>query len=134
MRIYLWKELRAAGVPYVRKHVTTLEQRAEFPMHFFIGPNRVAWLADEVDHWVEERVRNRRSVPTLPTEEIPQLPNPRQDTANCAVTAEVAHILAQEAARRGITTLELIRRVIETHDSAVRTTRRRGATEGTLNT
>src|SRR4051794_691629 len=62
-RVYIFKELKPAGVPYTRKHVTTLEYRGEFPMHFNVGANRVAWVAGEVDAWVEERIRARRVVP-----------------------------------------------------------------------
>ena len=45
-----------------------------------------------------------------------------------------AQSAAQEAARRGITTIELIRQIIDTHDGAARTTRRRSAAEPALNT
>jgi hypothetical protein len=139
MRIYLWKDLRAAGVPYVRKHVRTLERRAEFPIHFNIGPNRVAWSADEVDAWVEERVRTGRSASTLKTEEFPQLSNlsesvPRNPAdVDYTVAAEILRTLAAEAAARGVTPDELIRRIVETHDRTVRI-RRRGAAEAPLNT
>ena len=137
-RIYVWKELRPNGVPYVRKHVTTLERLGEFPMHFNLGPNRVGWMADEVDAWVEQRVRNRRIVSTPATAEIPQFPRPRasrtEDPADARCTAEIARMLAQEAARRGLTTIELIRQIIVTHDGAARTTRRRSAAEPALNT
>jgi hypothetical protein len=138
MRIYLWKDLRGAGCPYTRKHVKTLEKRGEFPMHVVIGANRVGWLCSEVDAWVEARVRNY--TPTLQTEDFPQLSNssesvPRNPAdVDYTVAAEILRTLAAEAAARGVTPDELIRRVIETHDSAVRTTRRRGTNEATLDT
>jgi predicted DNA-binding transcriptional regulator AlpA len=62
MRVYRFPELKPAGVPFTRKHVTTLEKRGQFPMHFNVGENSVAWLADEVDRWVDEKVRGRRSL------------------------------------------------------------------------
>jgi prophage regulatory protein len=120
MRIYLWKDLRAAGVPYTRKHVRTLQRRGEFPMHFNLGPNRVAWLAAEVDAWVEERVRHRRNAPTPSTSEFPEVS--RRDQS----VAEIARLLKEEAACRGVTTVELIRRIIKAHG--------RAAAEPALNT
>jgi predicted DNA-binding transcriptional regulator AlpA len=61
-RIYRFRELKGAGVPFTRKHITHLEKQGRFPMHFRIGENSVGWLAEEVDHWLEERIR-RRPVP-----------------------------------------------------------------------
>jgi prophage regulatory protein len=58
-RIYRYPDLRPAGVPYTRKHVTHLEKQDEFPMHVELGPNSVGWVAEEVDAWVEERIRRR---------------------------------------------------------------------------
>jgi prophage regulatory protein len=61
MRTYRFRELKSAGVPFTRKHVAHLEKRNGFPMHFNIGENSIAWVADEVDRWVEERVRRGRA-------------------------------------------------------------------------
>jgi prophage regulatory protein len=59
-RVYRFRDLKSVGVPYVRKHVTTLERLGEFPMHFQLGPNSVGWVASEVDEWIEARIRSRR--------------------------------------------------------------------------
>jgi prophage regulatory protein len=61
MRVYLFPDLRPAGVPFTRKHLTTLEAREppEFPRRFRIGENTVGWLATEVDQWVEDKIRDR---------------------------------------------------------------------------
>jgi predicted DNA-binding transcriptional regulator AlpA len=61
MRIYRFRDLRSAGVPYTRKHLTTLEKRGEFPQHIRLGPNSVGWVGEEVDAWIEERIRARPS-------------------------------------------------------------------------
>jgi predicted DNA-binding transcriptional regulator AlpA len=65
MRVYRFADLKPAGVPFTRKHVTTLEKRDEFPPHFQLGPNSVAWVGDEVDAWVEGKIRARRVVPIV---------------------------------------------------------------------
>jgi prophage regulatory protein len=60
MRVYRFRELKLHGVPFTRKHITTLEKNSKFPAHFDLGENTVAWVADEVDAWVEARVRGRQ--------------------------------------------------------------------------
>lgn len=62
-RIYRFRDLKPAGVPWTRKHVTTLEKRGEFPMHFQLGLNTVAWDAAQVDRWVERKIRGRGIAP-----------------------------------------------------------------------
>jgi prophage regulatory protein len=44
-------------VPYSLTHIWRLEQRDEFPKRIPIGPGRVAWDADEVTAWLENRIR-----------------------------------------------------------------------------
>jgi predicted DNA-binding transcriptional regulator AlpA len=62
MRVYRFRDLKGAGVPFSRKHITSLERAGEFPRHFDIGVHSVCWVAEEVDRWVQDRVRRRRSV------------------------------------------------------------------------
>jgi len=47
-RVYRFRDLKGAGVSYTRKHITDLEKRGEFPMHFQLGPNSIGWVAEEV--------------------------------------------------------------------------------------
>jgi predicted DNA-binding transcriptional regulator AlpA len=63
MRLYRFRALKGAGVPFTRKHVTHLEQHGKFPRHFKIGENSVSWVAEEVDRWVEDRIRGRDFAP-----------------------------------------------------------------------
>jgi prophage regulatory protein len=58
-RLYRFRDLRAAGVPFTRKHVVDLERRGQFPQRVNLTENTVAWVAEEVDAWVEERIRAR---------------------------------------------------------------------------
>jgi prophage regulatory protein len=58
-RVYIFRDLKSAGCPFTRKHVTTLEKLGDFPMHFHITDFSVGWVAAEVDAWVEERIRRR---------------------------------------------------------------------------
>jgi predicted DNA-binding transcriptional regulator AlpA len=65
-RVYRFPELKIAGVPFTRKHVTALEKKGEFPQHFNITDFSVGWVADEVDKWVESKIRSRSVVRPAP--------------------------------------------------------------------
>lgn len=54
------KELKSVyGVPYCFAHIARLEAAGSFPKRVQLGACRVAWVADEVEDWIEERVANR---------------------------------------------------------------------------
>jgi prophage regulatory protein len=59
-RIYRFPDLKGASVPFTRMHVDRLEKRGQFPKRFRYGANSVAWLADEVDAWVQDRIASRQ--------------------------------------------------------------------------
>ena len=60
------KELKATyGVPYSFAHIARLEAAGLFPKRIKLGACRVAWVADEVDAWIDERIANRaHSIPS----------------------------------------------------------------------
>jgi hypothetical protein len=62
MRVYRFQDLRGAGVHFVRKHIRALERAGEFPQHFNLGEKAVGWVAEEVDAWVDAKIRARRPV------------------------------------------------------------------------
>ena len=54
------KELRSLfGVPYSFAHIARLEAAGQFPKRVRLGACRVAWLAEEVQLWIDERVATR---------------------------------------------------------------------------
>lgn len=54
------KELRSLfGVPYSFAHIARLEASGQFPKRVRLGACRVAWLAEEVQDWIDERVATR---------------------------------------------------------------------------
>ena len=70
------KELRSLfGVPYSFAHIARLEAAGQFPKRVRLGACRVAWLAEEVQGWIDERVatRDMASSPSLRVET--QCPN-----------------------------------------------------------
>src|SRR6516225_6752652 len=56
------KDLRLVfGVPYSFAHIARLEAAGQFPKRLRLGACRVAWLAQEVQNWIDERVALRNS-------------------------------------------------------------------------
>ena len=54
------KELKTVhGIPYCPAHIARLEAAGQFPKRVTLGACRVAWVAEEVETWVEERIGNR---------------------------------------------------------------------------
>jgi prophage regulatory protein len=56
------KELKSVyGVPYSFAHIARLEAAGQFPTRVRLGACRVAWLSEEVQNWIDERVANRNT-------------------------------------------------------------------------
>lgn len=57
------KELKSIyGVPYSFAHIARLECAGNFPKRVKLGACRVAWVAEEVETWIEERVASRAQI------------------------------------------------------------------------
>ena len=56
------KELRSVyGIPYSFQHVARLEKAGQFPKRLQLGANRVAWLCNEVEEWINARAGRRQA-------------------------------------------------------------------------
>jgi prophage regulatory protein len=56
------KELKSVyGIPYSFAHIARLEAAGQFPTRVRLGACRVAWLCEEVQEWIEERVASRNT-------------------------------------------------------------------------
>ena len=54
------KELKSIfGVPYSFAHIARLEAAGQFPERVRLGACRVAWVAEEVQAWIDERIATR---------------------------------------------------------------------------
>jgi prophage regulatory protein len=54
------KELKSIyGVPYCAAHIARLEVAGQFPKRVQLGACRVAWVAEEVEQWIEVRIARR---------------------------------------------------------------------------
>jgi prophage regulatory protein len=53
-------QLRELGINYTQKHLRDLESQARFPRRIQLGPNSVAWVADEIEAWIRGRIRASR--------------------------------------------------------------------------
>jgi prophage regulatory protein len=60
------KELKSVyGIPYSFQHIARLEVAGRFPQRIQLGQCRVAWLSEEVETWIGERVSQRvRALPS----------------------------------------------------------------------
>ena len=59
------KELKSIfGVPYSFAHIARLEVAGQFPKRVRLGACRVAWLCEEVQDWIDERVAARNIAPS----------------------------------------------------------------------
>lgn len=48
-----------ARVPYSRAHLYRLEDQGAFPKRKRIGANRIAWVRDEVERWLADRMEDQ---------------------------------------------------------------------------
>lgn len=54
------KELKSLyGIPYCFAHIARLEAAGSFPKRVPLGACRVAWVAKEVEDWIDDRIANR---------------------------------------------------------------------------
>jgi len=47
-------------VPYSGSHIARLEKVGQFPKRVKLGANRVGWLEDEINAWIDERISARQ--------------------------------------------------------------------------
>lgn len=57
LKLVTKRELKAVyGVPYSPQHIARLEAAGQFPKRIRLGQCRVAWLAKDVEHWIQSRL------------------------------------------------------------------------------
>ena len=61
LKLILSGEL-AKIIPCSQHHICHLEAQGDFPKRIRIGANRVAWLKDEIENCIAERVSSREGV------------------------------------------------------------------------
>ena len=49
----------AQRIPYSQNHLRRLEAKGIFPKRIRIGANRIAWVRQEIDSWIEARLNAR---------------------------------------------------------------------------
>lgn len=58
MRLLTKTEVRQR-VCYSPQHIARLEKAGKFPKRVTLGPNRVGWLEEEVNQWIQDRIDER---------------------------------------------------------------------------
>ena len=61
LKLILSGEL-AKIIPYSQNHLRRLEAAGDFPKRDRIGANQIAWLKDEIENCIAERVSSREGV------------------------------------------------------------------------
>jgi Prophage CP4-57 regulatory protein (AlpA) len=61
MKFLFLDNLRERGIPFSRVHLARLEASGAFPKRVLLGENRVAWVDQEIDAWIAERLAERES-------------------------------------------------------------------------
>lgn len=54
-------DLRSLGITYTRSHLYRLIAAGKFAKPIRLGENRVAFVKDEIDAWINERIAARRA-------------------------------------------------------------------------
>jgi prophage regulatory protein len=62
-KLLSFPELYERGVLFGRRQVDRLEANGKFPKRVPIGPNRVGWVAAEIDDWVNAAISARAQQP-----------------------------------------------------------------------
>ncbi len=52
------KQLRDR-IPYSDTQIWRLERAGKFPRRVKLGPNRVGWVAKEIDGWIDQKLAER---------------------------------------------------------------------------
>jgi prophage regulatory protein len=50
----------AQRIPYSQNQLRRLEAQGTFPKRVRIGANRIAWVREEIDNWVMDRIGGRQ--------------------------------------------------------------------------
>lgn len=62
MRLLSKRQVRER-VLYSFAHIDRLEKAGEFPQRVKLGNNRVGWLEEEIDNWLQQRIDARTQAP-----------------------------------------------------------------------
>ena len=57
-----WKHLKKI-LPYSRQHIKRLEEAGRFPKRVQLSSDRVGWIAEEIEGWIQARIQKRDQTP-----------------------------------------------------------------------
>jgi prophage regulatory protein len=59
VRLLRFSQLKSKGVSWSRMHVDRLEKQGKFPRRVHLGPATVAWVEEEIDQMLADKVAER---------------------------------------------------------------------------
>ena len=63
-RRFLTKKAVLARVPWSSNHIDRLEADGLFPKRVRLGPNRICWIEQEIEDYMEAKIRERDEAPS----------------------------------------------------------------------
>lgn len=60
-RLIPYESLKAKCIPYSKPHLWRLEKRGKFPKRVHIGAGRYAYVEQEIDNFIAEKIAGRDS-------------------------------------------------------------------------
>lgn len=63
MRFLTYDQLKARGIPWGRDQLRRKEKDRSFPAHVQLSPQRIAWVEDEIETYVEQLAAQRTLIP-----------------------------------------------------------------------
>jgi prophage regulatory protein len=61
-QLVAYPQLIDFGVPFSRMHISRMEKAGKFPMHIKLGGKSIAWVRDELDAWLAQRMKARPTI------------------------------------------------------------------------
>lgn len=62
-RLLAYKDLKDFGLRYSRSHVYRLMRAGTFPKPIHLSEGAIAWLKEEIEAWIQERIDASRNQP-----------------------------------------------------------------------
>jgi prophage regulatory protein len=82
VRLLDFKDLKLQkGIPYTRRHLQRKVAAGEFPRPVSLSTHRIAWVEQEIDQWLADRLTAR-----VPVDPARAKWRPRRDAGSSSVT------------------------------------------------
>lgn len=60
-KLLYYRDLKGLGIPFSRSHLYVLMRDNKFPQAMKLTENKIAWLREEIDTWIQDKIDAHRS-------------------------------------------------------------------------